>query len=68
MGLYHFPHILYFFPHMLYSFPSHANIGKQNLISATPLSTFHIYIYIYICYDLKKSFPFIKDCVIYTPF
>ena len=29
---------------------------------------FHIYIYIYICCTLKKSFPFIKNCMTYTPF
>ena len=28
----------------------------------------YIYIYIYIYYALKKSFPFIKDCMTYTPF
>ena len=53
--LYRFPYMLYYFPHMLYSFPSYVNIGQQNLISATPLSAFHIYIYI--CYALKKVFP-----------
>ena len=52
--LYHFPHILYCFPHMLYSFPSHANIGQQNLIFATPLSAFHIYIYL-LCFE--EVFP-----------
>ena len=59
---------LYNFPHMLYNFPSHANIGQQSLIYATPLPLSYIYIYIYIYCSLKKSFPFIKDCMTYTPF
>ena len=28
----------------------------------------YIYIYIYICCALKKFFPFIKNCMTYTPF
>ena len=51
---------LYSFPHMLYRFSSHANIGQQNLISATPLSAFHIHIY----YALKKPFPFTAGIVL----
>ena len=54
---------LYRFPHMLYRFPSDANIGQQNLVSATVLSAF-----IYICFAMKMSLPIIKDCMTYTPF
>ena len=75
MGLYHFPHMSYSFPHMLYNFPSHAlqlsfickhRVAKFNFCYT--FIYFHIYIYIYIYFlCLEMSFPFIKDCMTYTP-
>ena len=48
------------------SFTCKYRVGKLNF--RYTFICFHIYIYIYICCALEKSFPFIKDCITYTPF